>query len=84
VQEIDSGAGSGVYGQTQAASMANIFNLYTEKVFHIIKQTLQKMHQNPQTYTFALQTLASNHYKFFAKDCLYDTLYMEGMLNVID
>jgi len=25
-----------------------------------------------------------NHYKFFAKDCLYDTLYIEGMLNNVD
>ena len=42
------------------------------------------MSQNPQTYTFALQTLSQNHYKFFVKDCLYDTLYMQGMLNEVD
>lgn len=64
--------------------MANILNLYAEKLVHIIKQTLQKMHQNPQTYTFALQTLSQNQFKFFVKDCLYDTLYTQGMLNSMD
>ena len=55
-----------------------------EKLIHIISQTLQKMHQNPATYTFSLKTLSQAHYKFFLKDCLYDTLYVQGMLNQID
>jgi hypothetical protein len=64
--------------------MANIFNLYCEKLFHIIRQTLQKMDQNPQSYTFAIQTLSGNMYKFLVKDCLHDTLYTQAMLDVVD
>ena len=41
VQEIDKEQ------QTQASSMANIFNLYVDKVVSIVTQTLQKMSANP-------------------------------------
>jgi len=84
VQEVDAWQSGSTQQQTQAASIANIFNLFSEKLFHIIKQTLQKMNQNPASYTFALQTLSQTHYKFFVKDCLYDKLYLQGILNHID
>ena len=42
------------------------------------------MEQNPQSYTFALQTLSGNMYKFFVKDCLHDKLYKDGILNIVD
>lgn len=73
-----------INNQSQASSIANIFVLFSEKLFHIIKQTLEKMSSNSGTYTFALQTLSQSHYKFFVKDCLYDNLYMNGILNHID
>jgi hypothetical protein len=61
--------------------MANIFNLYSDKLIHIITQTLQKMLQNPQTYTYALNAMSQAHFKFFVKECMYETLYLQGMLN---
>lgn len=69
---------------SQASSMANIFVLYCEKVIHIVQQTLLKMSTNPHIYTFSMHALSQAHYKYFVKDCLYDTLYLEGILNVVD
>mmetsp|Transcript_3754 Transcript_3754/g.6405 ORF Transcript_3754/g.6405 Transcript_3754/m.6405 type:complete len:211 (-) Transcript_3754:676-1308(-) len=65
---------------SERQSMGKIFALYCQKLFHIVNQTIQKMEQNPQSYTFALQTLSQANYKYFVKDCLHDQLYLKGIL----
>ena len=42
------------------------------------------MNSNPQLYTFSIQTLSQSQYKYFLKDCLYDILYTQGILNQVD
>ena len=45
---------------TQAASIANIFTLFVDKLCHIIKQSIAKMEANSGAYTFALHALSSS------------------------
>lgn len=84
VNELEHYLGGSAQNLPMSASVANIFNLYAEKLFHIIRQALQKMSNNPAQFTFVLQTLSTTHYTFLVKDCFYDRLYREAVLGTVD
>lgn len=54
IHELETYISGSLQNQPQSASIANIFNLYAEKLFYIIKQALAKMNQNPAQFTFVL------------------------------
>ena len=42
------------------------------------------MAENPQSYTFALKTLSTTHYKYLIHDLLFIKLYKETILDSVE